>query len=77
MKERLSKTQFKARALEYFRKVQSTKRPLVITERGRPVLEISPFVEDPDESLQSLRGSLVRFDEPTEAVGLEDWELLP
>lgn len=72
----VSKSSFKARALEYFRAVESTGKELVITDHGKPVLKIIPYAHDPDEALRSLRGSVVRFDDPLEPVGLEDWEAL-
>ncbi|MES1241939.1 MAG: type II toxin-antitoxin system prevent-host-death family antitoxin [Acidobacteriota bacterium] len=68
----VSKSAFKARALEYFREVESTGVELVITDHGKPVLKIVPFVHDPEEALRSLRGTVVRFEDPLEPVGLED-----
>ena len=70
----VSKSQFKARALEYFREVERTGRPLIVTDRGRPVLKIVPYREDPAESLRELKDSVVRYDAPTEPVAPEDWE---
>jgi prevent-host-death family protein len=72
----VSKSQFKPKALEYFRQVEATGRELVITDRGRPVLKIVPYALDPDEALRALRGSVLRYDDPTEPVGVEDWEAL-
>lgn len=44
----VSKSKFKARALELFREVERTGQPLVITDRGVPVLKLVPYREDPD-----------------------------
>ncbi len=74
MQQQVSKSGFKARALEYFRQVERTGKELIITDHGRPVLKIAPFKKDPAEALKTLRGSVLRYDEPTEPVGLEDWE---
>jgi prevent-host-death family protein len=74
--ETVSKSRFKARALEYFREVERTGKPLVITDRGRPVLRLVPYREDPQEALKVLRDTVVRYDDPTEPVGEEDWESL-
>ena len=74
MKHMVSKSQFKPHALEYFRQVEKTRKPLVITDRGRPVLKLIPYTEDPNEALKELRGSVVKYQDPTEPVGLEDWE---
>lgn len=70
----VSKSRFKARALEYFRQVESTGQPLIITDRGRPVLKLVPYRDDPREALRVLRDTVVRYEAPTEPVGEEDWE---
>ena len=76
MKQWISKSEFKARALHYFRQVQKTGKGLVITERGRPVLEVVPYSEDPAQVMRELRGSVLKYENPTEPVALEDWEFL-
>ena len=52
----VSKSRFKSKALEYFRQVEKSGKPLIITDRGKPVLEVAPFSEDPEEALKELRG---------------------
>lgn len=76
MKKFVSKSQFKPRALEYFREVETTGRELIITDRGKPVLKVVPYVENPEEMLKPLRGSVISYQDPTEPVGVEDWEAL-
>jgi prevent-host-death family protein len=71
---RISKSRFKARALDYFRMVERTGRPLIITDRGVPVLQIVPYQRDPGEALRALRDSVVRYESPMAPVGEEDWE---
>ncbi len=73
---RVSKTQLEAKALEYFRLVERTGEVLVITDRGRPVLQISPFQDPSTQSLSELRECAVRYDHATDPVGLPDWEML-
>ncbi|MCP3982093.1 MAG: type II toxin-antitoxin system Phd/YefM family antitoxin [bacterium] len=73
MESSVSKSKFKARALEYFRTVQRTGKPLIVTDHGKPVLKIVPYREDPDAAFLELRESVVRYDAPTEPVGA-DWE---
>ena len=70
----VSKSRFKARALEYFRQVERTGRELVITDRGTPVLKLVPYREDPDQALRALRDTVVRYDAPTKPVAEEDWD---
>lgn len=72
----VSKSAFKARALEYFREVQRTGRDLVITDNGKPVVKVVAYAYDPSAALASLRGSVLRFDAPTEPVATEDWDAL-
>lgn len=76
MEQRVSKSKFKPRGLEYFRQVEQTGEALIITDHGRPVLKISPYSEDPEQALRTLRNSVVRYDRPTDPVGEEDWESL-
>jgi len=76
MKNTISKSQFKPRALEYFRKVETTGKPIVITDHGKPVLKLIPYSADPEESLKELRGTVLEFVDPTEPIGLDDWNSL-
>ena len=72
----ISKSSFEKRPEEFLREVESTGEPLVITDQGKPVLRLVLYVPSPAEALESLRGSVLRYDDPTEPVGLEDWEAL-
>lgn len=72
----LTKTTFKAHALEHLRNVQATKRPLVILDRGKPVLKVVPYAANMEEELTKFRGLLLRFDNPTAPIGVEDWSLV-
>ena len=76
MENMISKSQFKPRALHYFREIEKTGQELVISDHGKPVLKIVPYSENPEETLKFLRGTVVKYDDPTEPVGLEDWEAL-
>jgi len=76
MENQVSKSKFKPKALEYFRQVQESGQPLIITDRGKPVLKLMPYSEDPQEIMKTLRNTVVRYDEPTEPVGVDDWEAL-
>jgi prevent-host-death family protein len=76
MENVVSKSKFKSRALEYFREVEKTGQSIIITDGGKPVLKIIPYSEDPTETLKVLRNSDVEYVNPTDPVGLEDWEVL-
>jgi len=72
----VSKSAFKAKALEYFRDVEHSGKELVITDHGKPVLKIVPYDFNSLEDLKALRGTVLRYDDPLEPVGAEDWEAL-
>ena len=72
----VSKSKFKPKALAYFRMVEKTGQSLIVTDRGIPVLKIIPYANDPEDVLKTLRNSVIRYEGPTEPVGLEDWEAL-
>jgi prevent-host-death family protein len=72
----ISKSRFKPKALHYFRQVENTGKPLIITDQGKPVLKIVPYSENPDETLKQLRGTVKKYEKPTQPVGTEDWNAL-
>ena len=76
--QQVSKSRFKAQALELFRQVEASGEPLVITDHGRPTLEVRPYrPARPDANpLEELRGSVLRFDDPFAPVGKNNWEAL-
>lgn len=76
MAQAVSKSQFKPRSLEYFRKIEQTGEELVITDHGRPVLKVIPYVADPEEYFRGLRNTVLKYDAPLAPVGSEDWEAL-
>jgi prevent-host-death family protein len=76
MEQTVSKSKFKPQALEYFRQVEESGEPLIITDRGKPVLKILPYSQQVFKGLGTLRDSVVKYENPLEPVGLEDWEHL-
>jgi len=76
--QQVSKSRFKAQALELFRQVEASGDPLVITDHGKPTLEVRPYrpVRPDANPLEELRGSVLRFDDPFVPVGENDWEAL-
>ena len=76
MSVQVSKSQFKAKALEFFRQVESSGEPLVVTDHGLPKLEIRPYKSSTRNPLDVLRGSVLRYDNPTAPVADDDWEAL-
>jgi antitoxin (DNA-binding transcriptional repressor) of toxin-antitoxin stability system len=74
MTNHISKSQFKAKALELFRRVETTGVPLVITDNGQPKLEIRRYQPPNRNPLDELRGSVLYYHRPTDPVGDEDWD---
>lgn len=74
MRKSISKSRFKAQALEFFREVERTGAPIIITDRGTPVLTLSPYRKDASQALKALRGTVSKFTAPTKPVGEHDWE---
>ena len=70
----ISKSEFKSKALEYFRQVEATGESIIVTDHGKPALEVRPYRSLSHSPLDVLRGSVVRYDNPTEPVAENDWE---
>ncbi len=68
----VSKAKLKPHLLEFLRKVQTSGRELIITDRGRPVLKIVPYAEEPSSLIKKLRGSVTKYQDPLEPIGV-DW----
>ncbi len=64
----ISKSKLKPRLLEILREVERSRKELVITDHGKPVLKILPYAPKPSETLKTLRGSVVKYTDPTEPV---------
>lgn len=73
MEPRVSKSQFKAKALEYFRQIETGGQPVIITDHGEPTVEVRAYQARERDPLKLLRGSLLRFDAPTAPVADDDW----
>lgn len=73
MGNQIPKSRFKAKALEYFRQVEADGASVIVTDHGRPTLEVRPYQAHEVQPLDLLRGSVLRFDEPTEPVGDDEW----
>ncbi len=74
----VSKSRFKAQALELFRQVESSGEPRLITDHGKPTLEVRPYrPARPDaDPLAELGGSVLCSDDLFAPVGENDWEAL-
>lgn len=76
MTAHISKSKFKAKALEYFRQVETTGEPLIITDHGKPSLEIRRAPRQDGDALEALKGSVLWYERPFEPVDEDEWEAL-
>jgi len=70
----VSKSEFKAKALEFFRQVEASGESVIVTDHGKPALEVRPYRGIERNPLDVLRGSVVRYENPTDPVAEGDWE---
>ena len=76
METEVSKSLFKAKALEILRRVEATGEPVLVTDHGKPTIEVRRHRSLERSPLDLLRGSVVEYLDPTEPVGEQDWEAL-
>lgn len=70
---------FKAKLSEYINQMLSTGQPIFITKHGKTIAKVLPSDENEawNSIKEEMKGSVLKFDNPTEPVGTEDWEELP
>ena len=78
LKTTVSKSEFKAKALEYMRYVEQHNQTLIITDMGNPVIQIKSYsTQDKlEDDLKFFRGTLKKYIRPMDPVGVKDWEVL-
>lgn len=68
---------FKADCLKVIDDLSRDPRPVTITRHGRPVAILSPAPQPGQSIIGALRGSVLRFDDPTApATAPSDWAAL-
>ncbi|MCF6235706.1 MAG: type II toxin-antitoxin system Phd/YefM family antitoxin [Gammaproteobacteria bacterium] len=72
--ELISKSEFKAHALEVLRDIEQSGKRRIITNRGKPTLEIRKLRESQATPLEILKGTVVKYESPTGPVADDDWE---
>lgn len=77
LKNIVSKSEFKAKALEYMRWIQDHNQIVTVTDNGHPAIKVmSHQPKSLEERLAFFRGSVTKYVRPMDPVGLEDWEVL-
>jgi len=74
MQTQISKSRFKAKALELFRQVETTGESLVITDNGIPKLEVRPYHQPGNNPLDRLKNCLLHYEQPTLPVDDDHWD---
>lgn len=72
--ETISKSELKAHALKVFRKIEKSGQSVIVTDRGKPTLEIRKLRQQKQTPLESLKDTVIKFDQPTKPVAVDDWE---
>jgi prevent-host-death family protein len=70
--------EFKARCLRLMDQVRSSRTPVVITKRGKPIAKLVPVDEESrSQVFDSLKGRIeILGDIVSPVVSLDDWEAL-
>ena len=76
MDKTIPKSEFKPKSFELFRYVESTGKPLIISDHGRPVLRISPVRDDEADGTSDFRNTVTSYDRPLDPAAENDWEAL-
>jgi len=69
----VSKTEFKAKALQLLRIVEETGGTLLVSDRGKPTIEVRPFRGEIRDTHEMLKASVMTYEAPCEPVEV-GWE---
>ena len=70
----VSKAEFKAKALEFLRRVEETGERIIVTDHGRPTVELRLYQDQKQDPRVLLKGSITTYTNPMRPVGENDWE---
>ncbi|NRR33363.1 type II toxin-antitoxin system Phd/YefM family antitoxin [Oxalobacteraceae bacterium] len=71
--KQVSKSEFKAKALEFLRQVEASGENMVIADHGKPVLEVRRYRSADRNPCDTLKGAVVRYVDPTAPIDVE-WD---
>ncbi|MFC3121700.1 type II toxin-antitoxin system prevent-host-death family antitoxin [Agaribacter flavus] len=75
MRQEISKSNFKAHALEIMRSVEDTGEDVVITAHGKRSLVITQYKDTTFSPLEKLQGSVLSYTDPIAPIAEDDWDL--
>ncbi|MFL9901081.1 type II toxin-antitoxin system Phd/YefM family antitoxin [Paraburkholderia fungorum] len=64
----VSKSEFEANVLDFLQQVEASGERVIVTNRGKPVLEVRPYRGIERKPLEVLRGSVMHYENPTGPV---------
>jgi prevent-host-death family protein len=70
----LSVSKFKATCLAVVEEVAKSKKPVIITKRGKPIAELIPY--EAEAAPVPLKETVVFLEDIISSVAAEDWEAL-
>lgn len=70
----VSKSVLKSKMLAYFRKIEESGEPLIVTDHQNPVLKILPFQDKNnfDQAFGDLKGK-IKYSEPLDTPTIDEW----
>lgn len=74
--KKISKSKIKPNLLKVFRDIEKTGEEIIVTDQGKPVLKITRYSENAEDRLSLLRDTVLKYNDPTAPVGLDDWEAM-
>lgn len=74
MDPEISKSKFKAHALEIFRRVETTGEPVIVTDHGNPSVIVRKYTDAARNARDKLKGSVLRYRAPLDPVDDDAWE---
>lgn len=72
--EQISKTEFKAHALKVLREIERSGKSRIITDHGKPTIEIKKLRQSKKSPLEILKGTVLAYEEFDQPVGIDDWQ---
>jgi hypothetical protein len=76
METEISKSKFKAQALEISRRVELTGESVVITDHGTFTLILRKYTTSSVSPQQCLKDSVIRYEDPLAPMGEGDWAVM-
>jgi prevent-host-death family protein len=74
---KIAAAKFKAQCLKVMEQVRTTREPVLITKRGRPLAKLVPAEKPSDDFIGRLEGVImIMGDVESPVVPLEDWDVL-